>query len=157
MGAGYHGGFGNTNGDKKYKEAIGKRKQIHKGLIDKNLIKELNNSDIKFTEKDILFITRDKTNQIVWLEKGNKFAGFEHIKSRHGQDFVKAFNFNEDTLHESLYKVIKFGNIVDDHIEIRNGISSITRVYDYEGAYYLLTGIGINGFIVTARPQKKEE
>ena len=157
MGAGYHGGFGNTAGENKHKKAIDNRNPIHKRLIDESLIKELRKNNIKFSEKDILFITKDKTNQIVWLEKGNDGAGFEHIKSRHGRDFAKAFNFSENSLHESLYKVIKYGNVVDDHIEIRNGISSITRVYDYQGTYYLLTGIGTNGFIVTARPQKKEK
>ena len=157
MGAGYRGGFGHTDGEKKHQNNIESSKKSSESLIDKSLIKELKNNNIKFSEKDVLFITKDKTNQTVWLEKGNEGAGFEHIKARHGNDFVKAFNFNEDTLHESLYKAIKYGNVVDNHIETRNGIPSITRVYDYQGNHYLLTGIGTNGFIVSARPQKKEK
>ena len=157
MGAGYKGGFGHTDGEKKHQNNIESSKKSSEKLIDKSLIKELKNNNIKFSKKDVLFITKDKTNQIVWLEKGNEGAGFEHIKARHGRDFVKAFNFNEDTLHESLHKAIKYGNVVDNHIEIRNGIPSITRVYDYQGNHYLLTGIGTNGFIVSARPQKKEK
>lgn len=39
MGAGYHGGFGNTAGENKHKKAIGNRNPIHKRLIDENLIK----------------------------------------------------------------------------------------------------------------------
>ena len=38
MGAGYHGGFGNTAGENKHKKAIGNRNPIHKRLIDENLI-----------------------------------------------------------------------------------------------------------------------
>lgn len=157
MGAGYKGGFGDTNGEKKHQKNLEATKKPSSSLIDKKLIQELKDNNIKFNEKEVLFITKDKTNQTVWLEKGNENAGFEHIKARHGDDFVKAFNFNEDTLHESLYSVIKYGDVIDNHIEVRNGIPSITRVYNYEGKYYLLTGIGTNGFIVSARPQKKEK
>ena len=82
MGTGNLGAFGNTRGA---------------------LITELKEKGIKFTEKDIIFITRDKTGQIVWLEKGNSSAGLEHILN---------------------------GN----------------------GKYCVMTGIGSNGFIVTAYP-----
>jgi len=105
----------------------------------------------------MLFITKDKTGQTVWLEKGNESVGFEHIKARHKDDFLTVFNFKNDQLCKSLYNVVKYGDVVDNHIEIRNNIPSITRVYNYAGDYYLLTGIGINGFIVSARPQKKEK
>ena len=120
MGAGFKGGFGYTDGEKKHQNNIESSKKSSVSLIDESLIKELKDNNIKFSEKDVLFITKDKNNQTVWIEKGNESAGFEHIKVRHGNDFVKAFNFNEDTLHESLYKAIKYGNVVDNHIEKRN-------------------------------------
>lgn len=157
MGAGYHGGFGHTFGEEKKEKDLVVTKKSSADLIDKSLIQELKDKKIKFSEKDVLFITKDKTNQTVWLEKGNENAGFEHIKTRHGDDFVKAFNFNKNNLYESLHRIIKYGDVVDNHIEIRNGTPSITRVYSYEGNYYLLAGIGTNGFIVSARPQKKEK
>ena len=34
-----------------------------------------------------MFIARDATGQIVWLETGNKLAGLEHIIARHAGDF----------------------------------------------------------------------
>lgn len=43
------------------------------------LISELKAKGIKFTEKDILFITRDKSGRIVWLEEGDKGRGLHHI------------------------------------------------------------------------------
>jgi len=161
MGRGYSGFFNNTYGaneefnrddDNKSNNTL-----LKNLLIDVKLIQELKDNNIKFTEEDVLFITKDKTGQTIWLEKGTECAGFEHIKLRHKEDFFHAFNFKESELCESLYKIVKYGEIVDNQIEIRNNIPSITRVYNYEGDYYLLTGIGTNGFIVSARPQKKEK
>ena len=74
MGAGYHGGFGSTSGS-----AIGNAGSDGEKEIDENLKKELRNSNIKFNEKDMVFITRDKTGQIFWLENGNSSAGLKHI------------------------------------------------------------------------------
>ena len=65
MGTGFHGGFGKTEGAKRYETA--------------ELIKELEKNRIKFNKKDIIFITKDGTGQTLWLEKGNSSAGLEHI------------------------------------------------------------------------------
>lgn len=51
-------------------------------MIDEALVAELERNGVKFTRKDMLFVTRDKTGQIVWLEKGNAGSGMGHIKSR---------------------------------------------------------------------------
>ena len=60
MGTGIYGGFGNTEG------------VVENNTREKaKLIAELKKSGVKFTEQDIVFITKDKTGQIVWLEKGN--------------------------------------------------------------------------------------
>lgn len=89
------------------------------------------------------------------MESGNDGAGLMHIKKRHVREFFEAFNVREEVISLFLYKVICWGDIVDMHIEIRNGKEAVTKVYDYQGAYYILTGVGTNGFIVTARPAKK--
>ncbi len=43
------------------------------------MIDQLTKARVKFNPNDVLFVTKDKTCQLVWLEKGNKAAGLEHI------------------------------------------------------------------------------
>lgn len=73
MGAGYHGGFGNTKG------ATNVNNDNKKYETDESLKSELRSNNIKFNEADMVFIARDKTGQIVWLENGNSSAGLTHI------------------------------------------------------------------------------
>ncbi len=67
-----------------------------KELTKKHMIDQLTKAGVKFNPNDVLFVTKDKTGQLVWLEKGNKGAGLEHIlhgdgRSRgHASDFKKA-------------------------------------------------------------------
>ena len=90
------------------------------------------------------------------METGKDDAGLKHIQQRHTREFQDAFSVKKEDIPHFLYKVVREGNIVDNHIEIRNGKPTVTKVYDYQGNYYILTGVGTNGFIVTARPAKKE-
>ena len=48
-----------------------------------SFIQELRNRGEKFNEEKMEFISKDATGQIIWLEKGNNFAGLEHIMQRH--------------------------------------------------------------------------
>lgn len=147
MGAGIHGGFGMGT----------------KGAQDSqtdSLIKELEKSGAKFTEKDILFVTKDATGQLVWLEKGNKSAGLEHIingdgkSSGHAADFEKAFGISKDQVACYLNKVISYGKIISNKLVKRGSCEGFERVYYYLGKYYVITGIGTNGFIISAYPKK---
>lgn len=150
MGAGYHGGFGQTKGAKQH------QKVFQNTLVEKKLVSEMERKKIKFTKENLVFTTKDKTGQIVFLETGNEGAGLMHIQQRHMREFYDVFKVKKEDISYFLYKVVREGNIVDNHIEIRNGKQTITKVYDYQGNYYILTGIGTNGFIVTARPTRKE-
>lgn len=154
MGAGYHGGFGNTKGAKSHQKTIEEKQK--KTLIDSKIVSEMERTHVKFTKENLVFATRDKTGQIVFLEIGKDDAGLKHIQQRHAREFYEAFSVKEENIPQFLYKVVREGNIVDNHIEIRNGRQTVTKVYDYQGNYYILTGVGTNGFIVTARPAKKE-
>lgn len=146
MGTGYHGGFGNTEGTK--------NNEMNR------LIKELESKGVKFCKEDIVFITKDKTGQTVWLEKGNSFAGLEHIvngngrTSGHAQDFEKAFGISKDQIAYYLSKVISQGEIVRNNMVKRGNKECFERIYYYEGKHYVVTGIGTNGFIVSAYPKK---
>ncbi|MBQ8374869.1 MAG: hypothetical protein IJX98_04765 [Clostridia bacterium] len=154
MGAGYHGGFGSTKGAKSHQKAVEEKQK--NSLIDPKIVSEMERNNIKFTRTNLVFTTKDKTGQIIFLEIGKDDAGLKHIQQRHTREFFEAFSVKKEDIPHFLYKVVREGNIVDNHIEIRNGRQTITKVYDYQGNYYILTGVGTNGFIVTARPAKKE-
>lgn len=154
MGAGYHGGFGSTKGAKSHQKIAEEKKK--KSLLDPKIVSEMERNNIKFTKSNLVFATKDKTGQIIFLETGKDEAGLKHIQQRHTREFYEAFSVKKENIPHFLYKVVREGNIVDNHIEIRNGRQTITKVYDYQGNYYILTGVGTNGFIVTARPARKE-
>ena len=68
-------------------------------LIDPELVRELKKKGVKFNEADLLFVTKDSSGEIVFLEKGNPGAGLEHIILRHEKDFLKAYNIKKENIH----------------------------------------------------------
>ena len=168
MGTGLYGGFGNTYGSQskqiEIKEPSENQEVRTEELTEeKKLIAELKERKIKFTEKDIVFVTRDKTGQIVWLERGNSRAGLEHIINGDGKtpghlsDFAKAFEgITKENLPLFLKDVVSNGKVISDTIKVINNRQGYERVYYYCGQHYVLTGIGTNGFIVSAYPIRKE-
>ncbi len=133
-----------SKGDSGYfKGASGTRSQ---------LIKELKNNKIKFSEKDIQFITKDKTGQTVWLESGNSSSGLEHIISRHENDFQSKHGISKSELPNHLQQVFNNGKVEYSRVTQRVGRSGYEKLYSYNGNYYLLSGIGSNGYIVSAYP-----
>lgn len=147
MGAGFHGGFGSsTTGAQEFRT--------------ESLIKELEKSGVKLTKENVVFATKDATGQTVWLEKGNKSAGLEHIlngdgkSSGHAADFEKAFGVSQKQLACYLNKVISSGKVISNKLVKRGNREGFERVYYYEGKHYVVTGIGTNGFIISAYPKK---
>lgn len=132
-----------------------------KELTKKHMIDQLTKAGVKFNPNDVLFVTKDKTGQLVWLEKGNKGSGLEHIlhgdgRSRgHASDFKKALGLESNQVSGYLKKVITHGSIVSNTIKPIGNRIGFERVYSYEGNYYIVTGIGTNAFIVSAYPHKK--
>lgn len=119
-------------------------------MIGREYLQELINNNWKFTEKEIVFITKDKEGTLIWLERGNRTAGLEHIISRHAYDFESAFSLKENEIPLYLYNAITYGDIIrSTPSKIPGGID---RVYKYDGQYYTFVGLGGNGFIVTAHP-----
>ena len=54
--------------------------------------------------------------------------------------------------------IIKNGFVVSNRlVNIGNGRQDYERVYEYKGNYYTMTGIGTNGFIVSAYPFRKDD
>lgn len=119
---------------------------------------ELEAAGVKFTKEDVLFVTKDKTGQLVWLEKGNQRAGLEHILNGsgntggHAADFERAFGLSKAQIPAFLEKVISKGKIVSTITKLVNGKPGFERIYEYDGKHFVLAGIGTNGFIVSAYP-----
>lgn len=118
----------------------------------KDLINELKQRNEKFAEENIVFIDRDSSGKIIWLEKGNQNAGLEHIlhgnpakgTKGHEADFLKAFGVSKDQLPAFLQNAIKSGNytVIDG--------ARIYSIPNYDKSLSII--IGDNGFIVTAFP-----
>lgn len=124
-------------------------------MIDASLIAELERNGVKFSRKDMLFVTRDKTGQIVWLEKGNAGSGMGHIKSRgHDEQIAKAFGIPKTEVEAYLREVISQGSIVRSELKPIGNRMGYERVYYYEGEYCVVAGVGTNGFIVSAYPHR---
>ena len=119
-------------------------------FTSEQLIRELEENNIKFTKENIVFITKDQTGQTVWLEKGNSSGGLEHITIRHADDFLSKNGVEESSIPAYLKSVFQTGEIEYSRISRNNG--GFEKLYKYNGQYYLLSGIGENGFIVSAYP-----
>ncbi|MBQ3337262.1 MAG: hypothetical protein IJG80_07665 [Selenomonadaceae bacterium] len=121
---------------------------------DEMLFAQLDREKIKYTRENVLFITRDTTGQIVFLETGTNGAGFKHIVERHAKNFKEAFNIDAEQIPMYLKNVVRYGNVISNEIVIRNGKKGFERKYYYNGEYQVVTGIGLNGFIVSAYPRE---
>lgn len=88
-------------------------------IAKKAFIQELRNRGEKFNEEKIVFITKDATGQIIWLEKGNNLVGLEHIIQRHSEHFEKAFGFKQEQIPNFLENIISYGEIVSNRIIIK--------------------------------------
>lgn len=152
MGAGYHGGFGKTNGNKTHQKNLETTKKSSNSLIDKNIISEMERNKIKFTKDDLIFTTKDKTGQLIFLEKGNSSVGLKHIEQRHTKDFVEKHKIQASQVSNHIYSVLTQGDLEYSRATIKKGKEGFERLYKYKGKYYLLSGVGINGFVVSAYP-----
>ncbi len=145
MGAGYHGGFGDTYGAKYQVDAQ-----------ESKLLDELEKSGVKFTKEDVSFVTKDTTGQLVWLEKGNSSVGLEHIIERHEQDYINVYGINKEGIPKYIKAVISNGKILHQENVVKNGKLGIERIYEYNNQYYTLLALGTNGFIVSMYPVRRK-
>ena len=152
MGAGYHGGFGHTDGEKTHQKNLETTKKSSISLVDKNIVSEMERNNIKFTKEDLIFTTKDKTGQLIFLEKGNSSAGLKHIEQRHTEDFVEKHKIQASQVSKHIHSVFTQGDLEYSRTTVKKGKEGFERLYKYKGKYYLLSGIGTNGFVVSAYP-----
>lgn len=110
-------------------------------LKPKNLMEELEKSNVKFTKDDVILVTKGYNGKLLWLEKGNERSGLIHIMKNHKNNFrdVSVPSLIKELTRQKPYK----------HFEKNNG-KELSDVYVYKknGKKYLLA-YGSNGYIVT--------
>ncbi|MCQ2082255.1 MAG: hypothetical protein MJZ11_11405 [Lachnospiraceae bacterium] len=122
-------------------------------MIGRELLTELIDGGYKFSENDIIFITKDREGKLIWLERGNENVGLVHIIANHKQNFEEAYGIQEGEIALYLYNAITNGTIIGSiPSKIKGGLD---RIYEYDGCYYTFVGMGNNGFIVTSFPTRK--
>lgn len=78
---------------KKNEKKKKKKPKSHFSKEERELIDEVKARGDKISEKDVVFITKDKKGKIVWLEKGHLASkgklpsGLVHIKHKHSSQF----------------------------------------------------------------------
>lgn len=129
------------------------------------MVEPLVKMGVKFKKEDVVFVIKDKTGQTIWLEKGNKGAGLKHILDGagtshdlgHADDFKNAFNVERNNVSNFLRDVMTNGEIVSNTIKrVAGNKEGFERKYKYNNNYVVVTGIGLNGFIVSAYPYSED-
>lgn len=139
---------------KKIREAIAeerkkKKPKSHFSKEERELMDEVKARGDKISEKDVIFITKDKNGKIVWLEKGklksesSKPSGLKHIIEKHASE-LKKNGISINRMPELIKKAVEEAKIV--------GISGVDRPV-YETTFnkqivHLAITIGDNGYIV---------
>ncbi|WP_058270905.1 hypothetical protein [Olsenella massiliensis] len=70
---------------------------------------------------------------------------------------AKAFGVPKTEVEAYLRKVISQGSIVKNELKPIGSRMGYERVYYYEGEYCIITGVGTNGFIVSAYPHRRRK
>lgn len=128
---------------KKIREAIAeerkkKKPKSHFSKEERELMDEVKARGDKISEKDVVFITKDKNGKIVWLEKGK-------LKSESSKPSeLKKNGISINRIPELIKKAVEEAKIV--------GISGVDRPV-YETTFnkqivHLAITIGDNGYIV---------
>lgn len=122
-------------------------------LLDSSHIAEMKARGVKFTYHDVVFTARDATGQVVWLERGNEVAGFEHMEARgHIGQLAKYLDINERDVPRMLRNIIRDGRIISNKAVKRSNRTGYEQKYEYNGKRIVLAAVGTNGFLVTAYP-----
>ena len=159
MGSGnkFHGGLPTKGG------LIGKGEALPtpRSLAKDPLVKDLLNKGVKINLKETLFVIKDKTGMVVWLEKGSTKGGLLHILDGNGKspghagDFKNALGLSRGEIPTYIRTVVSNGKLVSSKtVVVGNGRIGYERIYYHGGKYHLVTGIGTNGYIVSAYPVK---
>ena len=129
----------------KYKKIMDNKKKAGKPCDIIHIVKLDDDRESAFLIQDMFPITEE------YIEREYTIPG-------HAKDFEKAFGVKRNDVGSYLKKVIQNGTVISNKIvSIGLGRQGYERVYEYKGNFYTMTGIGTNGFIVSAYPVRKDD
>ena len=121
-----------------------------------DLMKELEESGEKYSEKDVIFVVKQQNGKLAWLEKGNDIAGLEHIKKEHAPEFQKK-GIDIELIPALLRETILHGKIIG-YQKTKNKTPREVYELEFNGkTIRIAITISDNGFIVGANLIKKEK
>lgn len=112
------------------------------------LIAELKASGVSFTEADIVWIARNASGRVVWLEKGSASSGLQHIMTEHGADFANVGVNGESNVARLIQDTVT--TKMPSRMLGRDGF--VYRVVLGGVERELRVVVGSNGFVVNAFP-----
>ena len=114
------------------------------------LIDEVIANGEKITPANVVMITRDPTEKIIWLETGNDRSGLKHIIDAHGKEFNGKGIANAD-IPDFILEAVYQGNVVGTQ-----GKRNPRTIYEfiYNGVTKrIAVQVSVNGYIVSANPK----
>lgn len=119
--------------------------------------KALDDLKVKYNKEAVVFVSYDSSGKLIWLEKGNEKSGLMHILERHTNDFANKHGVAKNKIYSHINSFIKEGKLEYSKVSERNGRKCYERLYSKSGQYYLQTGVGLNGYMVSAYPLSERE
>lgn len=138
-------------------ETVNDNSPLNDDGISLEELKILDDAKVKYTKEDVVFVSRDSSGQLIWLEIGNDRSGLTHILARHSNDFADKHNISRNNIKSHINSFIKNGKLEYFKVTQRNGRDCYERLYSKSGQYFLLTGVGLNGYLVSAYPLSEKE
>lgn len=97
-------------------------------------------------------VAKNQNDNLVWLEKGNKTAGLEHIMNSHGEQFLEK-GVTSESIPSFLKTAIENGRIVGNQGKFHSQPRIIYEVYYNGEMVKVAITISDNGYIVGANPK----
>ena len=118
--------------------------------LAKDIIKDMEADDIKFTKDNIVFAARLENGVKIFLEEPR----IDHIVSRHSGDFKRTFGVSsKDQIKAILTETISKGKLISSKTKELAGLTNYSNKYYYKGRYCVVYCIAENGYITTAYPK----
>lgn len=120
-----------------------------KELKPQILLDELSHSGVKYTQEDVIMVTKTSAGKLVWLERGNETAGLTHIIKTHGTDFANK-GILQNQIPDYIMTALDSGRIIG-----YQGRGTGRPIYEFtyhDVVQQVAVTTGSNGFIVGANP-----
>ncbi len=129
-------------------DEVAKTRYFQSKGVDYALIRELQKSNVKINVEEVVKIGRNGEGSIVWLEKGNKSSGLEHILIKHESHF-RDIGIKKAEIPDFLLEAVA----QNKKIGVQGDSRDIYEVIWKGKRKVVGIDIGSNGYIVGANPK----